>query len=119
MNRLYNGIYLFPLLLLLLSGSCNIIRGENSAGAGDKKEHNSIQLIEQSLAEGRIDRDRAYLLKSYALFDVKKLPEEYRSDIPVKDGTMLIRELRRVFDELGAETKAKIRPYLFRKGRKG
>ena len=126
MNRKYHIINCFfaifyaliiSIFLLTASSGCNTVSSDEVSKATKKKRYNSIQLINKSLAEGKIDRDKAYLLKAYALFDVKKLPEEYRSDIPMKDGTMLIREIRRVFDELGAEAKAKIRPYLFTKGR--
>ena len=84
----------------------------------DEEIYNSIQLIDKDFAKGTINKDKAYLLKVYAIFDSKKLPEEYRSDIPVKGATMLIREIRRVFDELDDEIKSKIRPYLHIKGMK-
>ena len=106
------------LIILLLMCACNAGEKVNSSGMEVKPSFNSIQLINRALSKGDISYDEAMVLKAYALFDAKKLPEEYKSDIPLKSGTMLIREIRRVFDELGAEARAKIRPYLFKKDRK-
>lgn len=103
--------------MLSACSSNNTVNSKNTSNP-DEKIYNSIQLIDKDFAKGTINKDKAYLLKVYAIFDSKKLPEEYRSDIPMKGATTLIREIRRVFDELGGETRAKIRPYLFTKGKK-
>lgn len=118
-SRCYTVFYIIIISSFLLSAcsSNNTVNSKNISKP-DEEIYNSIQLIDKDLDKGTINKDKAYLLKAYAIFDSKKLPEEYRSDIPVKGGTMLIREIRQVFDELGAETRAKIRPYLFKKGRK-
>ena len=109
---------IISVFLIVFSVGCNTVSSDELSKSAKKKRYNSIQLIDKSFAEGKIDRDKAYLLKAYTVFDLEKLPEEFRSEIPFKGGTMLVREIRRVFDELGAHTKAKIRPYLFKKGKK-
>ena len=111
-------ILLISVFLIIFSVGCITANSDEISKSAQKKHYNSIQLIDKSLAEGKIDRDKAYLFKVYTVFDLEKLPEEFRSDIPFKGGTMLVREIRRVFDELGADTKEKIRPYLFEKGNK-
>ena len=107
---------LFFFLLLLFGSGCNTVPPEGSTAAAQR--YSPIQLISQDLSSGKISRDEACLFKTYAIYDVEKLPQKYRSDVPFRGATMVIRDLRRVFDGLGEEMKASIRPYLFPEGRK-
>lgn len=105
------------LLLLLIGSGCNTVPPEETPPATTQR-YNSIQLISQDLSSGKINQDEAYLFKTYTIYDAKKLPKKYASDLPFKGATMVIRDLRRAFDGLGEETKESIRPYLFPEGRK-
>ena len=106
------------LIILLLICACNAGEKVNSSGMEVKPSFNSIQLINRAFSKGDISYDEAMVLKAYAIFDRKKLPEEYRSDVPSKGATMLLKEIRRSYDELGEEARGKIRPYLGPKKRK-
>ena len=108
---------LFLLILLLFGQGCNTAPHDGPPDTAVQL-YSSIQLISQDLASGEISRDEAYVLKTYALFDAEKLTPRYRSVVPFKGATMVIRDLRRAFDGLGEGAKVRIRPYLFPEGRK-
>lgn len=73
----------FVLILLLSSSSVS-----------DAADH-SIRLIEKAYRNGEIDYQTAINYKIYALFNKRKLPRRYDSDLPTKSATLVILEALR------------------------
>jgi len=108
--------FLFSFLLIsTFLTACHANGDMRNKSKDDQPDINAVQLISRSFARGEISRDEAALYKTYAIFDIQKLPEKFRSRAPQKDATMIIRQLKKDFDSLGEETKEKIRPYLFKR----
>lgn len=79
----------------------------------------SLDLIEEAERSGKLDLDRAWTYRFYALVSPSKLPSEYRSPTPIPSGTSVILGYRRVEDKLKPETRQGIRPYLLRPSEPG
>ncbi len=74
------------------SSHAAIVRRKNPAVAPDMCETEKISAAYRS---GAIDEHKKILYTIYALKHNRKLPEEYRSRIPVKSGTRCVEEIRR------------------------
>ncbi|MBM3285658.1 MAG: hypothetical protein FJY81_07270, partial [Candidatus Aminicenantes bacterium] len=79
----------------------------------------SLDLIEEAERSGKLDLDRAWTYRFYALMTPSKLPTEYRSPTPIPSGTSVIIGYRRVEDKLKPETRQKVKPYLLRPSEPG
>lgn len=106
----------FLFLFITLPVSACHVNDEVKERTNDHRSSlNTIQLISRSLSKGEINRNEAALYKAYAIFDREKLPSRFRSSVPQKDATMIIRQLKKEYESLDKDTKEKIKPYLFRK----
>ncbi|MDH3976154.1 MAG: hypothetical protein OEV42_17930 [Deltaproteobacteria bacterium] len=103
------------LLAVFFVSACHVNNDIKEETKAQTASLNTIQLISRSLSKREINRNEAALYKTYAIFDREKLPEKYKSPVPQKDATLVIRQLKRDFDSLDEDTREKIRPYLFRK----
>ncbi len=109
-----------PLALTCLAfGGCGVQSGnvEESASAvvidpTGERPLDSIALIDQAVAAGRIDYSTGLLYKVYAMFEPESLPQEYRSDVPAKCGTPVILEVQRNWSRLLPEQRAEIEMYV-------
>ncbi|MDH3973873.1 MAG: hypothetical protein OEV42_06300 [Deltaproteobacteria bacterium] len=73
--------------------------------------------IEASLAGKEISRDDAAMYKTFFLFDRSRLPARFLGEgpaTPVKNATLIIRNLKRDFNSFLPQTKETLRPYLFK-----
>lgn len=78
---------------------------------------NVIGKIDASMAKREISRDEAAMYKTFFLFDRSRLPARFLDDstlVPIKNATLIIRDLKRDFDSLLPQTKETLRPYLFK-----
>jgi len=101
-------------VLLLAAQAC--APGASSSATPPRSDADTLRLIAEAVQRGEIDEDTATLYRVYAVKDAAKLPPEYRSTVPLKDGTPVLRDARARFDGLRPETQAELRPYLFPKG---
>jgi len=53
------------------------------------------ELIDAALARGEISPDQRLLYLTYAIYESKSLPEEFRSDVPWR-GTLIVREIKQI-----------------------
>lgn len=103
------------LFLLLLAASFLLPLAPATTAA--QPPESVLQRIEAARESGELNREEALINKALAIFDHKKLPQRFqRPEIspPVKNGTAIIRELKREFETVSPEAKEKLRPYLFR-----
>jgi len=102
------------LLLLLVAQACAL--GTSSREPPPRSDADTLRLIAEAVQRGELDQDAATLYRVYSLKDPAKLPPQYRSTVPLKDGTPILRDARARFDGLRPETQEALRPYLFPKG---
>ena len=78
-----------------------------ASAEGQPPERPTPALIERALDSGRIDLERANLLRLYALRGDPRLPAEYRGDRPW-DGTLTVRSINRTLPRMdpGPERRA-------------
>jgi hypothetical protein len=76
------------------------------------EEKSSAELIKAACARGEINYDEQMLYLVYSVFEPELLPLEYQSDVPHKDATPIILEVKRNWDRLGPDTRDKISPYI-------
>lgn len=88
--------------------------GDASAPASGET---TLQLLAAAEAAGEIDADTAVEYRVYAVKDDAKLPDRYRGDRPMKDGTGVLRQARGRFPDLRPEVQERLRPYLYPEGR--
>jgi len=81
----------------------------------NKEGETSLQLIDQALAKGEINKDTAMVYKIYAIFgDDEKLPDEYKSEKAFFTSNYEILKIKETLETLSPEARAKIEPYLKR-----
>jgi hypothetical protein len=78
----------------------------------DERPLDSIALIDQAFAEGRIDYTTSLLYKVYAAYDPMSLPPEFESDVPAKCGTPLVLEVQRNWHRFTPGEQAEIGIYI-------
>jgi hypothetical protein len=78
----------------------------------DERPLDSIALIDQAFAAGRLDYSTSLLYKVYAAFEPTSLPPEFASDVPSKCGTPLILEVQRNWHRFTPEEQAQIGIYI-------
>lgn len=77
---------------------------------------NDLQVISEAEARGELDPETALLYRVFAVKARDRLPERFRGEGPVKDGTSVLREAAARYEGLRPETQAELAPYLFPKG---
>ncbi|MCP4024374.1 MAG: hypothetical protein GY729_21205 [Desulfobacteraceae bacterium] len=82
-------------------------------GCGKKEEVNiaAIDLVEQDLEQGKIDKNTALVYKMYALFNHPDLPQKYHSRVMTRKGDALLRKIRKDWDSLSDEAQKKLAPF--------
>jgi hypothetical protein len=108
------ALWTVSLLLLLVAQACAL--GNTSPETSPRTDADSLQLIAEAVQRGEIDQDTATLYRVYAVKDGAKLPPAYRSTVPLRDGTPILRDAQARFGSLRPEIQEKLRPYLFPKG---
>lgn len=73
---------------------------------------NSLALIDEAIRTGQIDYSTGLLYKVYAVFDEMSLPEEYRSDLPIGSGSLVVSEVQRNWHRLSPDDRAEISQYV-------
>ena len=73
-------------LLLLLIGT---VRPADAQGP----EPTSLELIERAAKSGQLDFSTAMLYKAYTVLAPERLPSTFRSKVPGKSGTLVLREI--------------------------
>ena len=101
------------LFCLLVAPACAL--GTNPQ-VQPRSDVDTLQLIAEAVQRGEIDPDTATLYRVYAVKNAAKLPPAYRSTVPLKDGTPILRDAQARFPKLRPEIQAELRPYLFPKG---
>lgn len=84
---------------------------------GPRSDKDTIQLVAEAVERGEIDPDTATLYRVYAVVDERKLPPEYRSTVPLRDGTPVLRDARSRYQGLRPDIREKLDPYLFPRGK--
>ena len=102
--------------LILVLGAQACALGNTSSCPPSGGEADTLQLIAEAVQRGEIDEDEATLCRVYAVKDAAKLPAAYRSTVPLRDGTPILRAALARFEALRPETQEALRPYLFPKG---
>ena len=74
----------------------------------------SLQMIDQAVAEKKLDGDTALLYKLYAVFGDEALPAEYQSAKKFRNSDEVVAEARSRLDSMSGEMKAKIEPFFKR-----
>lgn len=74
----------------------------------------TLELISAAEAAGDIDLDTAWTYRLQRIFQPGRLPERYRSDVPMRCGTPVLRGFDRVRDRLRPGTLDALQPYLVR-----
>lgn len=87
--------------------------GAPVAAPAPRTDADSVQLIAEAVRRGDLDADTAVLYRVYAVLDTAKLPAEYRSTRPIKDGTPFLRDARARYPSLRPPVQAELKPYLF------
>lgn len=82
-----------------------------------RSDKDSVQLVAEAVRRGEIDPDQAVLYRVYAVMDHERLPPQFRSTVPLRDGTPILREARSRYPELRPEVREALDPYLFPGGR--
>jgi hypothetical protein len=72
----------------------------------------SLALINQAVAGGRIDYGTGLLYKVYVMFEPESVPPEFTSQVPSKCGTPLIEEVQRNWNRLTPEQRTEIQVYI-------
>lgn len=116
-----------PILLALLgvavwtAGACALggrpDASPESPGSPPRADKDSVQLIAEALERGEIDADRAVLYRVYAVVGDPQLPPAFRSTVPLRDGTPVLRDARSRYDSLRPEIQSALDPYLFPRGK--
>ncbi len=76
------------------------------------REKSSAELIKAAYARGEINYDEQMLYLVYSVFEPESLPLEYQSDVPYKDATPIILEVKRNWEQLSPATRDKISVYI-------
>ncbi len=85
----------------------------------NSEDKNSVELIDSAVSDGSLDEETAFVYKIYSVFGDKRLPEEYKSLTPHREGTPLIREMNKRWDSFNEDTKALLDPYRKRPNEEG
>ncbi len=107
---------LFLAVLLTLATGCAADANRESSGNA-RASATSLELISRAAQHGEIDGDTATLYRVFAVVDDARLPERYRGNAPIRDGTSVLRDARSRFEGLRPEVQAELEPYLFPRGR--
>ncbi len=99
---------LLPLLLALCLAA--------PARARDAGQATTAALAAKAHQEGRINLNTKILILGQSVVAPEDLPAAYRSDVPTRDGTMILVEIRRTWDQLSAATKSELENYGFVQG---
>lgn len=78
----------------------------------DVRGESSFELIKAAYQRGEINYDEQLVYLVYSVFAPKLLPQKYRSDVPCKDATPIILEVKRNWDRLSPDARDKIAPYI-------
>ncbi|MBE0617688.1 MAG: hypothetical protein IH608_07165 [Proteobacteria bacterium] len=97
--------------------ACALGGRPDAPAQGPRSDKDSVQLIAEAVQRGDIDGDTATLYRVYAVVDDRKLPPEYRSTVPLRDGTPILRDARSRYEALRPEVREKLDPYLFPRGK--
>lgn len=100
-------------LLLFVSCLCSGL-----AFAAKSPPESALSKIDIALKKGELSKDEAALYRTFSIFDQKKLPQRFKGTgpvVPVKNGTMIIKQLKEDFETLSLQTQETLRPYLFKK----
>jgi len=73
----------------------------------------SLDRIARAVNAGEIDPDTATLYRVFAVVGDERLPQRFRGDVPIRDGTPVLREARSRFPRLRPDVQEALRPYLF------
>lgn len=96
-----------------LAAGCAVGRPESeSAGDGSDAVLDSFGLIEAAMAAGRIDYSTGILYKVYAVYEPTSLPEEYRSEEPLRRAASLVSEVERNWNRLSEDDRSEIAAYI-------
>ncbi len=105
-----NTVYNF-LLIALLASAVTV-----SAVGKDRPVVSPVGLIESDYLAGRIDLDTKVLLQLKTIKSPEELPQRYRSDLTSsprftdRSATLILLEIRRIWDQLSYETKLAANP---------
>jgi hypothetical protein len=105
-------------LAFAVLAACCCLGCAGSPPAGDGgvvpggQDLDSFGLIDQAVSAGRIDYSTGILYKVYAAYEPMSLPEEYRSDVPLRGATSLVSEVERNWNRLTEEHRAEIAAYI-------
>ncbi|MDH3976153.1 MAG: hypothetical protein OEV42_17925 [Deltaproteobacteria bacterium] len=105
---------IFILLLLVIAGFLRPSFGH----AAKSLPESALAKVNAALKKGELSRDEAALYKTFSIFDQGRLPERFKRTgpvVPVKNGTIIIRQLKKDFETLSPQTQETLRPYLFKK----
>jgi hypothetical protein len=113
MQRKLSAIGLaLPLALLAACADTDSLPLEPGAVASVRQEagrgKTSLDLIEEDVAAGALDRASANLYRAYAVFDPARLPARYRSSERGKDATLSMVLMARDWDRLSPATRQEI-----------
>ncbi len=108
--------FLLLIPLMLLSGCGN----EPAEDVAEFQElitaegQNSLELIEQAVAERKITYETSLLYKMYAVFGDDRLPAEYQSDKKFRNSDDVIKEVRFNMGKLSKKTQDELAPFFRR-----
>jgi len=97
--------------VLLLAVGCAPV-SDGGADAAVDAEYDTFRLIDQAVAQGRIDYSTGLLYKIYAQYDPMSLPDEFQSDVIGMTGAPLIGEIERNWHRIMPEHRAEISQYV-------
>ncbi len=80
-----------------------------------RAEATSLDLISRAESAGEIDPDTATLYRVFAVVGDERLPQRFRGNVPIRDGTPVLRKARSRFPRLRPDVQEALRPYLFPK----
>lgn len=104
---------MLALSFLVLAGCVSDPATEVEVSAADELQPSSADLIAEALEAGEIDEPTSMLYRTWLYFGDSKLPEKFiGEEAPYEYG--LISEVRTKLDELPADIRALIEPYLLR-----
>ncbi len=97
---------------MFLALSLLIVVSMVSCAGDEETTQNSVELIDRAYEKGVIDYNMRALYLTYSIYKPEALPQEYQSNMPMKDATPIILEIQRNWDRLSLETQEKISQYI-------
>ncbi len=86
--------------------------GTGGTGGAPIDAATSLDAIDKALADGEIDEIDALRFKVFAVFGDPRLPEAYRSEAQIEDGTQVLIALVESFDTLPVGVQDELDPFL-------